>query len=71
MIEARLKIKKWGNSLGVILPSDIVKKKKLKEGSTIEVLVSEGKNIDLEKIFGTFKFKKSAQQIKDEIREGW
>ena len=71
MIEATLKIKKWGNSLGVILPTDIVKKKKLKEGSTIDILVTEGKNINLEEVFGTFKFKKSAQQIKDEIRKGW
>ena len=71
MIEAKLKIKKWGNSLGIILPTNIVRKKNLKEGSTIEFLVPEGKNVDLEKVFGTFKFKKSAQQMKDEMKEAW
>jgi antitoxin component of MazEF toxin-antitoxin module len=34
------KIQKWGNSLGVRLPKDVVQKLHLKEGS--EVLVREG-----------------------------
>ncbi len=34
-------------------------------------MVEASKKINLEKIFGTFRFKKSAQQIKDEMKEGW
>ena len=35
------------------------------------VMVETSKKVDLEKIFRTFRFKKSAQQIKDEMKEGW
>ncbi|MBS3150935.1 AbrB/MazE/SpoVT family DNA-binding domain-containing protein [Candidatus Woesearchaeota archaeon] len=71
MLEVELKIRKWGNSFGVVLPNEIVKKNKLKEGSTIEIFIPEPKKVDFEKIFGTAHFKKSTQQLKDEMREGW
>ncbi len=71
MLEAELKVRRWGNSLGVVLPNEIVKKNGLKEGSTLQVLVPESKKRDLSEIFGSFRFKKSAQQLKNEMREGW
>ena len=71
MIEKILKIKKWGNSLGVILPPDVIRRKNLKNGSTIEIFIPETNKKDLSELFGTMKFKKSTQQIKDEMRKGW
>jgi len=71
MLEAELKVRKWGNSLGVVLPNEIVKKNGLKEGSVIEVFIPQKSKISLEKVFGTAKFKKSTQQLKDEMRAGW
>ncbi len=64
-----VKIKKWGNSMGVILPKELVREKKLKENQKILIQVVE--KADLSDIFGTLKFKKSAQELKDEAREGW
>ena len=71
MFRTKLKVRKWGNSFGTVIPKNIVKRKKLKDGSSIEVLIPENKKINLEEIFGTFKFKKSTKAMKDEIRRGW
>lgn len=64
-----LKVRKIGNSLGVIFPSELVKERKIKENET--VFVNIAKKADLSKIFGMFKFKESGQKIKDEMRKGW
>ena len=71
MLEVELKIRRWGNSFGVVIPNEIVKKNKLKEGSTIEIFLPEPRKVDFEKVFGTAHFKKSAQRLKDEMRGGW
>ncbi|MBI4918501.1 hypothetical protein HY837_01115 [archaeon] len=69
IVAIEVKIKKWGNSMGVILPKELVKEKKLKENQKILIQIVE--KADLSDIFGSLKFKKSAQELKDEAREGW
>lgn len=66
---AELKVRKIGNSLGVIFPQELVKEKKIRENET--VFVNVAKKGDLSRLFGSHKFKESAQQIKDELRKGW
>jgi antitoxin component of MazEF toxin-antitoxin module len=40
-------VKKQGNSLGIILPKEIVKERNLKENSEIEILIAKEKpNLD-------------------------
>lgn len=63
--------KKWGSSIGIVLPKSIVDNRKIRENDRV---IIEIKNRTLAKeFFGRFKgkFKKSAQEIKDEAREGW
>lgn len=64
-----LKVRKIGNSLGVIFPSDMVKSKNLKENE--KIFVSVAKKGDLSKLFGSIKIKESGQHIKDDLRKGW
>ena len=64
-----LKVRKIGNSLGVIFPSELVKERKIRENET--VFVNVAKKGDLSKFFGSLKFKESGQKIKDELRKGW
>jgi antitoxin component of MazEF toxin-antitoxin module len=67
--EAVVTIRKWGNSLGVTLPNELVEKNKL---SPNDKLILELKKIDTwDSLFGTLKTNKTAQQIKDEMRKGW
>lgn len=68
-MEAVLKPRKWGNSLGITIPKQVVEQ----EGITLkdELVVDIKKKTDIRDIRGLFKFKKSAQEIKDEMRQGW
>ena len=63
-------IKKWGNSLGAVLPNDIVQKNKLKENDKIRVFIVKKSDI-LQKNFGRLKgkLKMSGQEAKDMIRK--
>ena len=62
-------VKKWGNSIGIILPRELVEKEKLKERD--KILVEVVKEADLTKVFGSLKRKMSGQEFKDLVREGW
>jgi antitoxin component of MazEF toxin-antitoxin module len=65
-----VKVKKWGNSLGITLPVDIVRNTGVVENEIIEIEIRK-KNEPLKKLFGTLSRKIPAQQLKDEIRAGW
>lgn len=69
MIECETITRKWGNSIGITLPREIVEKEHLKEDEKITILVLKQRP-SLKETFGLLKGKwtKSAQQIKDEIR---
>ena len=62
-------VRKWGNSVGIILPKEVVEKEQLKTNQ--KIIVDIIKPTDLSHLFGTLKTKKSAQQFKDEVRKGW
>ncbi len=70
--EIKVKTRKWGNSIAVVIPNEIVSKEKIKENIelTISIEKTRPKAKDLWG-FGKGKFKKSTQEIKDEMREGW
>lgn len=64
----KVKAKKWGNSLGLLVPNEVVKKEKLHDNQNLTIVILT-KAKTLEKSFGMVKrWKKSGQQIKDEIR---
>ncbi|MEK6895063.1 MAG: AbrB/MazE/SpoVT family DNA-binding domain-containing protein [Nanoarchaeota archaeon] len=64
-------IKKWGNSFGVILPKEVIKKEGLKENK--KILIDVVKEADLSDIFGSLKGKIriSGQKMKDLSRKEW
>ena len=69
MIEVETKVRKWGRSFGVVIPKDKVRDEKIKEDETVRLLITKKTNV-LRKTFGTFKFKKSTDEIlKDSDKE--
>lgn len=63
-------IKKWGNSLGIILPKELVEHEGLKENKKVNISII--KRADLSDIFGLVKKRKmSGQKMKNLAREGW
>lgn len=64
------KLRKWGNSIGVVIPNEALKEKNLKEGE--EVIIEINKKNKIKQLFGSLKsLKLDSQKIKDELRKDW
>jgi len=63
-------LRKWGNSIGVVIPREIIEKERLREGEEV-IIDIENKN-DLKNIFGSLKdWRINSQKMKEELRRGW
>ena len=61
-------LRKWGNSIGVVIPKEIIEKEQLREGEEVFIII-ESKN-DLKEVFGSLKdWKINTQKLKDELRK--
>lgn len=67
-MQGKSKLKKWGNSYGVVVPKEIVEKEGLKEGELVEISVR--KAADVSHLFGRYPFN-DLQTQKEEMRKGW
>ncbi len=67
-MHAKSKLKKWGNSYGVVVPKEIVEKEGLREGELVEISVR--KAAEIERLFGRYPFK-DLQSQKDAMKKGW
>ncbi len=71
MIEVETKVRKWGRSFGVVIPKEKIKEERIKENETIMLLIGKKKNV-LREAFGTFKFKKSTEEmLRESNKECW
>ena len=69
-MEIQAKTKKWGSSIGIILPKALVDEVGIKPNEKIVIDVK--KVVRVKDVFGMFpEWKRSAQEIKDEARKGW
>jgi len=68
-METTSKIRKWGNSFGVLVPKDLIEKENFKLNE--EVVVKLEKKKDISKVFGILKTKRSTEDLMREIREGY
>lgn len=66
MEQIKVKLRKWGNSLGVVLPQEILKAQNAKEGDEVFVIVKKERP-NLRKLYGAYKFKQSTDEIMREI----
>ena len=68
LIETR--VKRWGNSFGIVIPSEVINKEGIKEEQKIRVIVLKDGSKVLKETFGILrgKLKRSSQEIKDELR---
>jgi antitoxin component of MazEF toxin-antitoxin module len=66
----KVKVRKWGSSLGIVIPKEIAEAKGVKPGD--EVLAELRKISNMKEIFGSLRgWRRSTQQIKEEARKGW
>ena len=74
MQELKTRVKKWGNSFGVMIPREVIKREHLREGSEVEVTINSTKITKVKDIFGILKGKlnKSTEEIMREVdKELW
>lgn len=69
MIEIKTKLRRWGNSLGVVVPQHIIEKEKSKEGDDVILLFKKNDDNLLKEIFGTHKFSKQTDELLREVDE--
>lgn len=64
------KLKRWGNSMAVIVPKSIVETRNLREDDSIVIEIV--KTADLSNVFGSIKRRKlSGQEFKEMVKKGW
>ena len=63
-----VKTKKWGNSIGIIIPIEAVERFNIKPEEDI-IIEIEKKNNVLNEMFGKAKFKKSAKRMIEDFRK--
>jgi antitoxin component of MazEF toxin-antitoxin module len=58
-----------GNSFGLIIPHEEVESRGIKEGDVVELEIE--KRVNLAESFGSLRFSRTSQELKDEARAGW
>ncbi|MEK6825385.1 MAG: AbrB/MazE/SpoVT family DNA-binding domain-containing protein [Nanoarchaeota archaeon] len=64
------KLRKWGNSFGVVIPIEIVEKEKMRENQQVNIIIVPNSRKALRETFGMGKGRllKTGQQVKNELR---
>jgi len=64
-----IKVRKWGNSFGIVLPKDMVEKQDIKEGITIRINIQVKDKTKAKNIFGILKdkIKKDTEVLLNEV----
>lgn len=72
MVFVKVKVRRVGTSLGVLLPKELTEKEHIKEGEEIEVSVFKGKNLeDVMKLMGTAKGAKPFERDRMDRIDRW
>ncbi len=74
MTEITVIAREWGNSIGITLPSEVIKEKKIKPNQKIRIEIKDEPKKPLPDSFGFLRgLKIDSQKLKDKLREesGW
>ena len=63
------RVRRVGNSLSIVIPAEEARAQRIAEGDMVQIEIK--KRINIKDLFGSVKFKKSAQEMKDEDKKGW
>jgi antitoxin component of MazEF toxin-antitoxin module len=62
--------KKWGNSLGLIVPAEIARRQNIRDGDYLEVEIRR-RIPRPDELSGTWTFRRSLSDLMREMKEGW
>jgi antitoxin component of MazEF toxin-antitoxin module len=66
---AEVKTRKWGNSVGIVLPKELVDAQKIRTNQKLTISVM--KPIDFTSMFGTLPDLMTGQEAKDLAKKAW
>ena len=66
MADVENKLQRWGNSFGIIIPLEVVRRKKMREGEKIKAFIVKKSNV-LRETFGSHKFSKPVPRLMKEM----
>ncbi len=70
MVQIECRPKKWGSSLGIIIPKEIADDEDIDE--TDNIIVDIKKAHKMKEFFGMFpEWKKSTKYVMKEVKKGW
>ena len=68
----QVKARKWGNSVGITIPKEIVEEEGIRPGDELEVKVNKKQEkARIKALFGKLKTDIPTQELKDEMKTGW
>ena len=67
MTEVKAKTKKSGNSIGVIIPKEVIREQSIKPDQEITLMINKKPITKGKDIWGTLKFKESTEELMREI----
>jgi len=63
------KVRRWGSSLGIVVPSEVAKELRLKAGDKVVLEINQA---GIEDAFGSLRdWAVNPQRLKDDLRRGW
>ena len=67
MIEVKAKTKKWENSIGVVIPKEVVREENIKPNQQVTLMINAKPFTTGKDIFGTLNFNKSTEKLMREV----
>ena len=64
------RVKRWGNSLGLIVPAEVARSQNIRDGDYLEVVIRRRVPTPSE-LSGTWKFRRNLPDLIREMKEGW
>ena len=63
--------KQWGNSIGITIPKDVIKKEQISTKKKVKFIAIGTEMDQLKREFGSLKLKKPTENVMAEIDEGY
>ncbi len=63
-------VKKWGNSIGLVVPADVVRREGIRPGDAVEIEVRR-RVPALEELAGSVKLRHNLRSLLGEMERGW
>ena len=67
MIEQETRLKAWGNSIGIVIPKEDIKKEGLHVDQKVKVVITPVKTLKVKDIFGKLKLKINTKELLKEV----